>query len=207
MKKTTLTAGLCLLLSSHLAIAASTLVVSSPIVDGSRIRSSIESFDSSTLRIHVGTAPDYLLVLAGKLYSVNGKSVRDITDVRAQIRMPSIGEENIRLLTNLEDTGRVETIAGLVGKVFTLRYQNKDTQSLTEEIVLTDDSRVREITQAWRTYFNDPEHSALRGREVLHDYLDAHQLGILRLGDQYRVESFGVVPAADRFALPVSPTP
>lgn len=205
MKKTVLIAGLCLLFAGGAAIAAGTTVVSSPIADGSRIRSTIEVLDNTTLRIHVGTAPDYLLVLQDKLYSVNGKHSTDVTQLRAQIRMPAIGDENIRLISKLEDAGRTETIAGLSGEVFKLRYYDKNMQFIEEEMVVSDDSRVRELTLAWKAYFDLGEHAGLRGREVLHDYLSARGLGVLRMGTQFQVEGFGVTPALDRFSLPVSP--
>ena len=202
MKRTAQVAGLYLLFTANLAMAASTVIVNSPVAGETRIRSTIEMLDRMTLRIHVGAAADYLLVLGNKLYSAEGDKATDISSMRLQIRMPSIGDENIHLMSGLEDTGRVETVAGLPGKVFNLRYYDKDMQSISEEIVLSDDSRARDVTEAWKTYFDKDDHTQLRGHEVLHDYLSAHQLGVLRLGHQYSVEGFGVVPAADRFALP-----
>lgn len=209
MKKNVIALGLCFAALSASATAASTVVVSSPVADNSRIRSTIEVLDRDSMRIHVGIAPDYLLVLKDRLYSIRGKEAVDVSAMRAQIRLPSLGDENIKMLYGLTDSGREETVAGVTGKVFQLDYYDTNMQLVKEEIVLSSDPRVQDTTQAWRAYgdIGLANSAESRGRDAVQNYLSANHLGVLRFGDQYKVEGFGVTPAADRFQLPVAAAP
>lgn len=202
MKPASLFAALCLMLLPPLAQAASTLVVSSPVANGERLRSTIEVLNSATARIHIGTVLDYLLVRDGKLYSITGKTVSDVSAQRGQIRLPSIGEEQVRLIAGLQDTGRSEAVAGLVGEVYQLKYYNLADQPVEVEMVVSDDARVRDGTAFWNAYFQSAP-----GRNVLQGFLERHGYGILRFGDEYRVEGFGVTPSPERLALPAAPAP
>lgn len=206
MNKIIITLILGFAASSGLAAAASTVVVSSPIAENSRIRSTIEVLDRTSMRIHVGTAPDYLLILKDRLYSIRGKEAVDVSAMRAKIRLPSIGDEAIKMLYSLGDSGREETIAGITGKVFQISYYNTGMQFVKEELVLSPDPRVREVSQAWRVYSDVSlaGNSDSRGRDALQNYLDTYHLGVLRFGNQYQIEALGVAPETERFILPMA---
>jgi hypothetical protein len=202
MKKTLLAASLVFV--SSMAFAASTVVVSSPVADNARISSTIEVFNIDTIRIHVGTAPDYLLLLNGRIHSIQNQQSSDMSELRDQIRLPTIGDENIALLHGLEDAGKEEIVAGIKGAVYTIRYTDEGSQIHQEEVVLSSDARVRENTLAWKSYLNHLPQRPSGGRDVFQNFLDSKNLGVLRFANNYRVESFGVSPAADRFVLPPS---
>lgn len=202
MKKTLLAA--CLTVVSGMASAASTVVVSSPIANNARIPSTIEVLNNDTMRIHVGTAPDYLLLLNTQIYSIQSNQATDMSAQREQIRLPTIGDENINLFYGIESTNKEETIAGVKGAVYSIRYSDHTSQMRQEEVVLSLDVRVRESTLAWKTYMDRLPQRPARGRDVFQNFLDTKNLGVLRFGDHYQIESFGVTPAADRFALPVA---
>lgn len=204
MKTDVIALGLCFAALSGSVMAASTVVVSSPVAENSRIRSTIEVLDRDRMRIHVGTAPDYLLILKDRLYSVRGKKAVDVSAMRAQIRLPSIGDEGIKMLYGFTDSGREESVAGVTGKVFQLDYYDTNMQLVKEEIVLSSDPRVQDVTRAWQAYgdLSLAGSTESRGRDAVQNYLSANHLGVLRFGDQYKIEAFGVTPAADRFQLP-----
>lgn len=200
MKKTLLATGLAIM--SGLASAASTVVVSSPIANNARISSAIEILNNETMRIHVGTAPDYLLLSNNQLYSIQGKQATNMSAMRDQIRLPTIGDENIEVFSGLDDTRKQEVVAGVSGTVYVIRYNDQASQAHEEEIVLSSDKRVRESTIAWKTYMDRFQSRPAQGRVALQNYLDSKNLGVLRFGNHYQIESFGVTPAAGRFALP-----
>lgn len=183
--------------------ASSTLVVSSPVAGGARITSTIEIQDpAAAWRVHVGVAPNYLLFREGRLYSAQAGLAKDVTALGPSIRMPTVGDEQIKLIVSLTELGRTETIAGLTGRVIELKYYNTRMQEVSSTLVLSEDARVRENTDLWWHYHRSlggPEH---KGRQVLRDYLQQTKAGILQFGDDFRVEGFGVTPASDRFQLP-----
>lgn len=205
MKKTLLAA--CLTVVSGMASAASTVVVSSPIANNARIPSTIEVLNNDTMRIHVGTAPDYLLLLSGQIYSIQNRQATDMSALREQIRLPTIGDENINLLYGVDPTDKEETIAGIKGAVYSIRYSDNTSQQRQEEVVLSLDARVRESTLTWKSYVDRLPQSAGRGRGAFQNFLDSKNLGVLRFGNHYQIESFGVTPAADRFVLPALASP
>eukprot|EP00611_Tribonema_gayanum_P017410 TRINITY_DN30070_c0_g1_i1.p2 TRINITY_DN30070_c0_g1~~TRINITY_DN30070_c0_g1_i1.p2 ORF type:complete len:150 (-),score=45.65 TRINITY_DN30070_c0_g1_i1:108-530(-) len=111
---------------------------------------------------------------------------------------------------NLTGPGRIETIAGFSGRVWLLTTVNKAGRERQDELVLTSDARVRELTDAMlatgrivaRAF---PELDA-DANEQLAKELRNRGTGLLRIGNSFLLERLDpATPAAARFALPSEP--
>lgn len=112
----------------------------------------------------------------------------------------------------LEDTGRTETIAGIEGRVYEQQTQDDGWgggSGETEELVLTDDSRVVSVSRALMRVgeqFEDMEGDDRPGSESLDSVPDGAQVGdegLLRIGEQMRLTSIEEKDIPDHhFQLP-----
>lgn len=112
---------------------------------------------------------------------------------------------------SLEGPGRSETIAGFAGRVWLLTTENRAGQRRTDEIVLTRDPRVQELTEALLATGRIaakalPELDA-EANERLAAELRQRGTGILRIGNSFLLERLDpATPVAARFALPAEPS-
>ncbi len=123
---------------------------------------------------------------------------------------PSVASEFDDKLISFEDTGQDETVAGINGDVYEVRFEDSSGSQRSATLVLSTDQRVREFNAAMLRMVstagglsNQPLPD--RGQEFK-ARLDALNAGVLRYGDQMRVTriSSDAVPA-ERFELPAPP--
>ncbi len=154
----------------------------------------------------------YMLVDGDAVYSVsqqNGQAMVMRLDklLGSGIPAPAAPTTDVAGISELEKTGRTETVAGVQGEVWAMTYTDADGQTRTDEIVVSEDPRAVEFSRALTGMGKAMAKAA--GQPVQDDPL-ARQLegkGMLRMGSQMRVTALsGADPAAERFSLPAEPT-
>ncbi|MDR5865402.1 hypothetical protein [Halomonas koreensis] len=99
----------------------------------------------------------------------------------------------------LEATGERETIAGLEGERYRLQWTDKAGNAHDDELVLSDDPRVRELMAAFHAY----QQTMTGEPDPIATTLEERGLGMLRFGERFRIaELSGETPAASLFVLP-----
>ncbi len=112
-------------------------------------------------------------------------------------------------LLSLEPTGGTETVAGIKGEVYRVRYLDQEGQERTTDLVLSDDRRAREFQRALFTMINGFAGAAgktMEGPEELQARLTKMNKGTLRFGEQMWVTAISdreIDPS--RFVLPAEP--
>jgi hypothetical protein len=190
--------------------------------DGERHQSTIEFDGKGSLRMDGGGQQSgYLLVRDNKAYSVvvnDGTPM--VIDLASTMKMlgglakqgssegATAGNEVARFIS-LEKTGASETVAGISGSVYNLTFVDDEGQQKTESLVLSKDSRARELTKALTMMGKQMAKAAgvpePEGTAKMYAELDGSKQGMLRYGSDFRVASFGGEPASSRFALPAQP--
>ena len=184
------------------------------------VRSRIEFDTAKHVRVQADRGVDgYLVVRDNAAYAVanlNGQTmVFDYAQTMAQFGGMARSLAPRSLVTdgrfvNLTGPGRIETIAGFTGRVWLLTTVNKAGRERQDELVLTSDPRVRELTDAMlatgrivaRAF---PELDA-EANEQLAKELRNRGTGLLRVGNSFLLERLDpATPAATRFALPREP--
>jgi hypothetical protein len=100
---------------------------------------------------------------------------------------------------SLEATGGTETIAGLEGEVYNIKWTDKNGTRHDDELVLTDDAQVREMMAA----FHDYQRSMTGEPDPIATELQERELGMLRFGDRFQLaELSDSTPDATIFELP-----
>ena len=184
------------------------------------VRSRIEFDSAKRVRLQANRGVDgYLLVRDGSAYAVanlNGQQmVFDYAQTMAQFGGMARSLAPRSLVTdgrfvNLTGPGRIETIAGFTGRVWLLTTVNTAGRERQDELVLTRDPRVRELTDALLTTgrivaraFPELDSEA---NEQLAKELRNRGTGLLRIGNSFLLERLDpVTPAAVRFELPSPP--
>lgn len=160
-----------------------------------------------------GQVQPVTLLRDGRLYLVVGGMVLDAAQAMSafgqSMQAPSTVPEQMRRFIALEPTGRSETVAGIAGKVYALRYEDDGGTARTDEMVLSEDARARALSQA-----------LLRLAQTLKAHAPAvptaqdearllaalNNRGVLRYADHFRVVSLSdAPPPAARFELPSKP--
>ncbi|WP_420466170.1 hypothetical protein [Panacagrimonas sp.] len=156
-----------------------------------------------------------MIVRDGKIYTVAGGMVMELGAMMSQLggsmmnNTPGSGPDDVGRFVSLTRTGRGETVAGISGEVFEVKYEDGDGKLTTEQMVLSKDPRAREMREAMelmssqmRAAVNRPE--TAEEKRLAEAYRD---FGVLRYGDDFRVVSLSdQTPAASRFELPAEPT-
>lgn len=162
----------------------------------------------------------YQLLLQDKLYSVThqggdlvvmemGPLLR-MAGRMAPARNWADPGDGVHEVLDLRDTGRSERLAGIDGTVFELDYRDAQGQNHTQELVLSQDPTVYQLTQAMGHYARVMAQAlgqpAAPGRDQLDSRLQGQRVGLLRMGQTLRaVQVSAEAPAAERFQLPASP--
>lgn len=219
-----LAAFVALLLAGAARAAGSATVVAGDNLNdpaATSVRSRIEFDTPDRVRVQADRGVDgYLLVRDGRAYAVadlNGQQmVFDYAQTMAQFGGLARSLAPRSLVTDgrfvsLTGPGRSETIAGLSGRVWLLTTVNKAGHERRDELVLTADPRVRELTDALLATGRIvakafPELDA-EANEQLAAELRKRGTGLLRVGNSFLLERLDPAsPAAPRFALPAEPT-
>src|SRR5690606_16342207 len=110
---------------------------------------------------------------------------------------------------SLESTGRNETVGGIAGTVHKLQYVDRSGAKRSEEVVLSDDPQVVEMTAVFgRTAARFQQNAGVdnAGAHALLQELESRQLGLLRFANHYRLVAMdSEPPSPTRFQLPTPP--
>lgn len=174
-------------------------------------------YQGEHLRINHGQQQGYMLMRDDRIYVVNdadgelmvidlsqtmsmfGDLAKSVTPDMTQVRVDS-----------LEPTGRSETVAGIDGEVYLLKYQDQDGKARETEMVLSSDRRAIGFRDAMHRMASSLARSLDKhydASEYLQHQLARTDMGVLRYGSDIRVTSISessIDPA--RFVLPAEPT-
>lgn len=165
--------------------------------------------------LRMGSGRDgYMVFRDGKIYMVSGEPGQEtVIDAGAAFQMmrgmmpdtqPSASRVN-----SMTNTGRKETVAGIVGEVWSVSYVDENGKPQQGEFVLSGDKRARELRNAMhgmsRAFLKlagkDPSQA-----DVMVNELKQRGKGILRFNDEMTVTSLsGERVASSRFDLPAEP--
>jgi hypothetical protein len=182
--------------------------------DGHKMK--FEYLGDDLLRINMQEG-NYMLVQGGEVYMVTDsdgelmviklEQAMGMFGSMADSATPSAVEGK---LVSLKSLGRKETVAGIQGEVYEVRFIDHEGQERTGEVVLSADPRAVELQQAM---FNMSKSMAkatnreVKGQEEIERKLDGMNMGILRYGDDMRVTAISDKTFDKRhFALPAEPT-
>jgi len=112
---------------------------------------------------------------------------------------PAIANQQASEVTSLEATGETETVAGLEGDVYQLTWVDKAGTAHTDELVLSDNVQIRELSAGFDAY----QQSVTGEPDAIAAALAERELGLLRFGDRFRLTALSTEsPASERFTLP-----
>lgn len=200
------------LLLPALALAGGAATIESPSPSGP-VEVGVRWSDGA-LRLDLPAQADaYVLVRDGKAYSVanhGGRTmVLDMASLRemGQAMGGAPGDEmaanELASLDGLEGTGEAETVAGLTGELYRVRWTDANGSSHETDAVLSDDPLALALTRAFGRAT-----AAMSGRaqDAFGAMVDEHELGVLRLADRFEVVSVSNdEPSAATFELPAEP--
>lgn len=163
-----------------------------------------------------GQADSYVVIRDSKAYAVTPGLVMDLSNMmqmfgqQAASSNPGEMGSDVARFIGLSDTGRNETVAGISGDVHILKYVDNDGQEHADEVVLSSNGAVRELTAAMQSIGTSFAVAAgngqTQGAKDLWSSLSGKKVGVLRYTDQMQVVSIsGSSPAASRFELPSEP--
>jgi len=209
-------------------VAAQGAAAGSATVDAGNGNSVTFEYNDTMLRINNSIdANSYAVMRDGTMFTVAiAEGMPIVMDAGAMMKsmgnMP--GMEAINLPTDagdldgrvvsLKDTGRDETVAGIMGDLYELTVEDDNGQQRTETLVLSTDKRVLEFRDAMllmvdMTASISPQQGMDEAREQgkeLEARLRGLNAGVLRIGDQMSVTAItdDAIPDA-RFELPAKP--
>ncbi|HUH75791.1 MAG TPA: hypothetical protein VLZ53_00350 [Devosia sp.] len=175
--------------------------------------------DDQTVRMDPEGTPAYMLVRDGSAYSITDAGgqlmVLDMGSIMklagsmgggmpagAAQQAPTVADAES--VDSLEPTGRKETVAGISGEVYEVRWTSSDGEVHVDEAVLSDDPLLLEMSSAFQAFG-----AALAGEQdaqPLNDAMEAEGLAALRFGDRYRVTAISDdTPPDSHFQLPAKP--
>ena len=176
--------------------------------------------DENTVRLEPEGQPAYMLVRGDSSYSVTSAGGRmmviDMSSMMSMARAAGGGATaggpagqtptvaDAQSVAGVESTGREETVAGIAGEVYEIRWTDADGASHVDEAVLSDDPLLLEMSSAFKAFAR-----ALAGEEAEHpmnEALESRGLAALRFGDRYEVTAISdETPPAGHFELPAEP--
>ncbi|MFV0276360.1 MAG: hypothetical protein ACK5HY_04140 [Parahaliea sp.] len=180
-------------------------------------------YEGSDLRIGASSydKDGYMLVRDGKMYAVannNGQpmvfelgSALGLFGQMAGSATPGNIDSKVLSLT---DTGRRETVAGMQGQVYELRYEQEGSARLAEIVLSANPLAIAfrdvvfNVAEAVADSMDTTQYqSQVAAGEKLQAQLTALNMGVLRYGKDMKVESIeDTTVDARRFALPAEPT-
>lgn len=203
------------LLLSPLAV----LAAGKAVIQGGETTFTLE-YDGPQLRLQDERRPGVHLVsrngqlfavtsAAGQPIVVSGGAVAGLLQAQGRGRGQfATGSEDIQRLVSLTDSGRAQTVGGVRGTIHRLVYVDRSGNERSEDVVLTRDPEVAELTRHFgqaALAFQQSTGVDSSGGQALMQTLDQRGLGLLRFGKHYELASLDrTPPAASRFALPSS---
>lgn len=183
--------------------------------DGSQMQFEYRGDDQ--LRVNMQQEGSYLLVTGEQVYVVSNSGgqvmVVDLAQTMsmfgsmAQAASPSAVQGK---LVSLKATGAVETIAGISGEVYAVRYIDHEGKEQSSELVLADDPRAVDFQRAMFTMADSMARAAgkeVQGAQDIQQKLLSMNKGTLRFGQDMSVTAISDKSVdASRFVLPAQPT-
>lgn len=181
-------------------------------------------YEGNMLRINTAgnEQQGYMLMRDGKMYVVTQNDGQPmVLDMSSAFKMfgamaasatPSTVESKV---LSLDATGKSETLGGIQGEVYELRYVDHNGKEQKADMVLSKDPLARGFRDAIQSMAmtmaesldKDTFKDELEAGEQMQAKLQALNMGVLRYGQDMQIRSIkdtGV--AAERFALPAEPT-
>ncbi|WP_163574138.1 hypothetical protein [Halomonas faecis] len=153
----------------------------------------------------------FMLLKDGKGYMVSDMQGQTVIMEMAKLREMAEGmagdagaetpmaDEQASEVNSLEATGETETVAGVEGELYRMSWTDKAGNRHDNELVLSDDARVRELSAGFDAY----QQSMTGEADAVAAALAERELGLLRFGDRFRLTSLsGESPDTARFELP-----
>lgn len=195
------------------------------VIQGAASNESISlEYEAGKIRLEGGpgmAAAGYMLVDEGRAYAVSleGGQPR-VIDMAVMGKMMGVmagmGGQQLSIsdlvgeIIDLRPLNRTETLAGISGQLYSLKYKAGQGQVRSDELVLSSDPRALELTRALLQL--ERSMAQMVGQTAAPDaVVEALQLGsaqgILRFGNDMRLVSLSdASPDASRFQLPAEPT-
>lgn len=165
------------------------------------------------LRLDPGNRAGYLLIRSGHVYAVrpiNGRTrVVDMTGMLNMARNWSLGGQGSLMpldhtVVSVEKTAQTAMVAGIKGRVYTMITADKQGNTQTRRLVLTDNPVVVEMTAAYLHAL-----SAILGQKRLAHLMQQfppQRRGLLQAGTSYQLASIAATaPDPELFTLPRKP--
>ncbi|WP_163559358.1 hypothetical protein [Halomonas sp. NO4] len=150
----------------------------------------------------------FMLLKEGKGYMVSEMQGQTVIMEMAKLKAmaeglggndAAIAGQQASEVNTLEASGETETVAGIEGEVYQLTWTDKAGNRHEDELVLSDDTRVRELSAGFDAY----QQSMTDEPDAIAVALAERELGLLRFGDRFRLTSLSdESPDASRFELP-----
>ncbi|MBN7798415.1 hypothetical protein [Parahaliea mediterranea] len=180
-------------------------------------------YEGDLLRINpTGNEQGYMLMRDGKMYVVTQNDGQPmVLDMSSAFKMfgamagstaPSTVESQV---LSLQATGKSETLGGIQGEVYALRYIDHNGKEQSADMVLSKDPLARGFRDAIQSMAvnmaksldKDSFKDELEAGEQMQAKLQDLNMGVLRYGSDMRIRSIeDTNVAAERFALPAEPT-
>ncbi len=155
----------------------------------------------------------YLLVRDGKAYSVGEQGGRtmvlDLASLRemGQAMGAAPGDDmapgEVGSLDELEATGERESVAGLAGEIYNVRWTDVEGNRHEDTAVLSEHALALDLSQA---FGRSTQAISPRAGDAFGEAVKEHGLGVLRFSDKFEVVAVsGDAPPAAAFELPAEP--
>lgn len=196
IRKLPLQAGLFALLALGVcesSLAAGTARVSTMSAAGKRVLTNLDFTSPGNLRATAVLQGGSVLVLRdGQAFAQTGDDERPLgtpDQVAAMgITLPNTGDAVVRELISLKNTGRKEERAGLVGDIYEMNFFDDQGRRRTEQIVVSNDPRARELTDLWASVNTALMPGVIPATGDLQRKLQDNGLGLLRFSHRYQVD-------------------
>ena len=173
-------------------------------------------YEGDQLRINMNAQDSYMLLRDKRIYVVTDQDGETmVIDLKQTMSMfgnlaksavPDMADVRVE---SLESTGRQETVAGISGEVYLLKFVDYDGRPQQAELVLSPDRRAvgfRDAMHRMAASMGDLVDQQAAS-DTLQTQLGARDLGVLRYGNDMRVAAITETTVdAARFILPAEPT-
>jgi hypothetical protein len=173
-------------------------------------------YEGDQLRINMDGQGSYMLLRDNSIYVVTDQDgeimVIDLKQTMsmfgnlAQSAVPDMADVSVE---SLESTGRQETVAGISGEVYLLKFVDHEGRPQQSDLVLSPDRRAvgfRDAMHRMASSMGDLVDQQ-EASDKLQTQLGARNLGVLRYGSDMRVAAITETRVdAARFVLPAEPT-
>ncbi len=171
--------------------------------------------NSDVMRMNIPGQPGYIVVQNGNAYAVTTVNSRPVVlDLSATAGLLGgvaqaygiTGGQAVDV-SSVEATGRKETVAGLEGEIYHVRWSDVNGDKRTDEAVLSDKASVVEMSNAFIAFATTNARAMGQpNADAIGRMLTERNLGVLRFADQFRVMTISnEAPPEAEFNLPAEP--